>query len=123
MVVPASIYALLNYQDPQAINGWAIPTATDIAFALGILSIIGSRVPLQLKVFLTSLAIFDDLGAIIVIALFYTEQLSITSLVIAAVVLVILFGMNKRGVTSTSPYLFFGVVLWVAVLKLSLIHI
>ncbi len=117
MVVPASIYALLNYQDPQAINGWAIPTATDIAFALGILSIIGSRVPLQLKVFLTSLAIFDDLGAIIVIALFYTEQLSITSLVIAAVVLVILFGMNKRGVTSTSPYLFFGVVLWVAVLK------
>lgn len=117
MVVPASIYALLNYQDPQAINGWAIPTATDIAFALGILSIIGSRVPLQLKVFLTSLAIFDDLGAIIVIALFYTEQLSITSLVIAAVVLIILFGMNKRGVTSTSPYLFFGVVLWVAVLK------
>ncbi|QOL25288.1 Na+/H+ antiporter NhaA [Thalassotalea sp. LPB0316] len=117
MLVPASIYAMLNYQDPDAINGWAIPTATDIAFALGILSLIGSRVPLQLKVFLTSLAIFDDLGAIIVIALFYTEQLSITSLVIATVVLTTLFIMNKRGVTSTSPYIFFGVVLWVAVLK------
>lgn len=117
MLVPASIYAALNYQDPAAINGWAIPTATDIAFALGILSIIGSKVPIQLKVFLTSLAIFDDLGAIIVIALFYTEQLSITSLVIAAVVLVTLFVMNKRGVTSTSPYLFFGLILWVAVLK------
>ncbi|GLX82638.1 Na+/H+ antiporter NhaA [Thalassotalea eurytherma] len=117
MLVPASIYAALNYQDPAAINGWAIPTATDIAFALGILSLIGSKVPIQLKVFLTSLAIFDDLGAIIVIALFYTEQLSITSLVIAAVVLVTLFVMNKRGVTSTSPYLFFGLILWVAVLK------
>jgi len=117
MLVPASIYAALNYQDPAAINGWAIPTATDIAFALGILSIIGSRVPLQLKVFLTSLAIFDDLGAIIVIALFYTEQLSVTSLVVAAVVIAILFTMNRRGVTSTSHYLFFGIILWVAVLK------
>lgn len=117
MLVPASIYAALNYQDPAAINGWAIPTATDIAFALGILSIIGSRVPLQLKVFLTSLAIFDDLGAIIVIALFYTEQLSVTSLVVAAIVISILFTMNRRGVTSTSHYLFFGIILWVAVLK------
>ena len=117
MLVPASIYAALNYQDPAAINGWAIPTATDIAFALGILSLIGSKVPIQLKVFLTSLAIFDDLGAIIVIALFYTEQLSITSLVIAAAVLITLFVMNKRGVTSTSPYLFFGLILWIAVLK------
>lgn len=117
MLVPASIYAALNYQDPAAINGWAIPTATDIAFALGILSIIGSRVPLQLKVFLTSLAIFDDLGAIIVIALFYTEQLSVTSLVVAAVVIAILFTMNRRGVTSTSHYLFLGIILWVAVLK------
>jgi NhaA family Na+:H+ antiporter len=117
MLVPALFYVALNYDDVDAINGWAIPTATDIAFALGILSVIGSKVPLQLKVFLTSLAIFDDLGAIIVIAIFYTDQLSMMSLVISAVVLSILFIMNKRGVTDTSPYLFFGVVLWIAVLK------
>ena len=117
MLVPALIYAAFNYQDPEALNGWAIPTATDIAFALGILAIIGSKVPLQLKVFLTSLAIFDDLGAIIVIALFYTDQLSLLSLVVSAVVLSILFIINRRGVTDTSPYIFFGVVLWIAVLK------
>lgn len=117
MIVPALCYAALNYNDPEAIRGWAIPTATDIAFALGILSIIGSKVPLQLKVFLTSLAIFDDLGAIIIIALFYTEQLSLTSLVVSAVVLVTLTILNRANVTSTSPYIFFGVVLWIAVLK------
>ena len=117
MVIPALCYAALNYQNPEALKGWAIPTATDIAFALGILSIIGTRVPLQLKVFLTSLAIFDDLGAIIVIALFYTDQLSLLSLIVSAVVLSILFGLNRKGVTSTSPYIFFGIVLWVAVLK------
>ena len=117
MLVPALCYAVINWQDPAALGGWAIPTATDIAFALGILAIVGSRVPLQLKVFLTSLAIFDDLGAIIVIALFYTDQLSVMSLVVAAVVLSILFGLNRKGVTDTSPYIFFGIVLWVAVLK------
>ena len=117
MLVPALCYSVLNYQNPDAINGWAIPTATDIAFALGILAIIGSKVPIQLKVFLTSLAIFDDLGAIIIIALFYTEQLSLSSLIIAAAIIAILFVMNKRGVTETSPYIFLGVVLWVAVLK------
>ncbi len=117
MVVPAMCYAALNYKDPEAINGWAIPTATDIAFALGILSIIGSKVPLQLKVFLTSLAIFDDLGAIIIIAIFYTEQLSLTSLVTSLVILVILAALNRNNVTSTSPYIFFGIILWVAVLK------
>lgn len=117
MLIPAFIYAGLNYNNPSALNGWAIPTATDIAFALGILSIIGSRVPLQLKVFLTSLAIFDDLGAIIIIALFYTEQLSLTSLVVSAIVILGLFIFNKRGVTSTAPYIFLGVVLWAAVLK------
>ena len=117
MIVPALCYVAFNYNDPEAINGWAIPTATDIAFALGILSIIGSKVPLQLKVFLTSLAIFDDLGAIIVIALFYTDQLSAMSLIFAAVILTTLFIMNKRGVTSTAPYIFLGIVLWVAVLK------
>ncbi|WP_155866770.1 Na+/H+ antiporter NhaA [Colwellia sp. PAMC 21821] len=117
MLIPALCYVAFNYNDPDAINGWAIPTATDIAFALGILSIIGSKVPLQLKVFLTSLAIFDDLGAIIVIALFYTDQLSLLSLVVAASILAILFVMNKRGVTNTAPYIFLGIVLWIAVLK------
>ncbi len=117
MLVPAICYAIFNYDNPDALNGWAIPTATDIAFALGILSLIGSRVPLQLKVFLTSLAIFDDLGAIIVIAIFYTEQLSLTSLFVSAVILITLFVLNKRGVTSTSPYIFLGVILWIAVLK------
>ncbi len=117
MVVPALFYIAFNYQNPDAIAGWAIPTATDIAFALGILAIIGSKVPLQLKVFLTSLAIFDDLGAIIIIALFYTEQLSLLSLVVAAAMLTILFTLNKQNVTSTSPYIFIGLILWVAVLK------
>ncbi|MFT5812709.1 MAG: NhaA family Na+:H+ antiporter [Psychroserpens sp.] len=117
MLVPALCYVAFNYNDPDAINGWAIPTATDIAFALGILSIIGSKVPLQLKVFLTSLAIFDDLGAIIVIALFYTDQLSLLSLVFAASILAILFIMNRKGVTNTAPYIFLGIVLWIVVLK------
>ncbi|NMP31244.1 Na+/H+ antiporter NhaA [Thalassotalea sp. M1531] len=117
MAIPALIYAAFNYQDPAAINGWAIPTATDIAFALGILALVGSKVPIQLKIFLTSLAIFDDLGAIIVIALFYTDQLSVTSLVVSAIVLAILWGLNKRGVKDTAPYIFFGIVLWIAVLK------
>ena len=117
MLMPALIYAGFNYDNVNALNGWAIPTATDIAFALGILAIIGSKVPLQLKVFLTSLAIFDDLGAIIIIALFYTDQLSTLALVIAASMLSILFVLNKKNVTSTSPYIFIGIVLWVAVLK------
>jgi len=117
MLIPALCYVMLNYQDEVAINGWAIPTATDIAFALGILALIGSKVPLQLKVFLTSLAIFDDLGAIIVIALFYTDQLSMLSLIVSAVLITILFGLNRRGVSSTAPYIFIGIVLWVAVLK------
>ena len=117
MLVPALCYVAFNYDDADAINGWAIPTATDIAFALGILSVIGSKIPLQLKVFLTSLAIFDDLGAIIIIAIFYTDQLSVMSLVVSAVVFTILFTLNKKGVTNTSPYIFWGVVLWIAVLK------
>ena len=117
MVVPALCYVAFNYDNPSALSGWAIPTATDIAFALGILAIIGSKVPLQLKVFLTSLAIFDDLGAIIIIAIFYTEQLSTLSLVVSASILIILFTLNKQEVTSTSPYILFGLILWVAVLK------
>jgi len=110
-------YLAFNYQNPEAMDGWAIPTATDIAFALGILALIGARVPLQLKVFLTSLAIFDDLGAIIVIALFYTEQLSVSSLVVSLVVIIFLFIFNRKGITDTAPYIFFGIILWVAVLK------
>jgi NhaA family Na+:H+ antiporter len=117
MVIPALCYVALNYDDPAALNGWAIPTATDIAFALGILAVIGSKVPLQLKVFLTSLAIFDDLGAIIVIAFFYTDQLSMLSLIVSAVMLAILFVFNRKGISSTAPYIFIGIVLWVAVLK------
>ncbi|MBL4900575.1 MAG: Na+/H+ antiporter NhaA, partial [Colwellia sp.] len=117
MAMPAMIYVAFNYENPSALNGWAIPTATDIAFALGILAIIGSKVPLQLKVFLTSLAIFDDLGAIIIIALFYTELLSMLSLVVAASMITILFVLNRQNVTSTSPYIFIGIVLWIAVLK------
>jgi NhaA family Na+:H+ antiporter len=117
MLVPALFYAALNYDDPVAIKGWAIPTATDIAFALGILAIIGTKVPLQLKVFLTSLAIFDDLGAIIIIAIFYTEQLSTLSLIVASIILTLLFSLNRQDVKSTSPYLFLGLILWVAVLK------
>ncbi|MEW6989543.1 Na+/H+ antiporter NhaA [Colwelliaceae bacterium 6441] len=117
MLVPALCYVALNYQDPAALNGWAIPTATDIAFALGILAIIGSKVPLQLKVFLTSLAIFDDLGAIIVIALFYTDQLSMLSLIVSAVMIATLFLFNRKGITSTAPYIFIGMILWISVLK------
>ncbi|WP_343043973.1 Na+/H+ antiporter NhaA [Thalassotalea piscium] len=117
MVIPALCYAAFNYEDGSALDGWAIPMATDIAFALGILALIGSKVPLQVKVFLTSLAIFDDLGAIIIIALFYTEQLSITSLTVSTVVIVSLFILNRKGVKDTAPYIFLGIVLWVAVLK------
>ena len=117
MLIPALCYVALNYDNLDALSGWAIPTATDIAFALGILAIVGSRVPLALKVFLTSLAIFDDLGAIVIIALFYTDQLSVLSLLVSASVLAILYILNNRGVTSTSPYIFFGIILWVAVLK------
>lgn len=117
MIVPALIYAAFNYQDPAAIKGWAIPAATDIAFALGILSLLGSRVPVSLKVFLTSLAIFDDIGAILIIAFFYTSHLSITALWVALGCTVVLFIMNLRGVLSTSLYIAVGVVMWVAMLK------
>jgi NhaA family Na+:H+ antiporter len=117
MVVPAGIYAYISWDNPEALNGWAIPAATDIAFALGILALVGSRAPLSLKVLLTAIAIFDDLGAIIIIALFYTSDLSILSLVIAAISLVGLAILNKMNVRSTIPYVLIGIVLWVAVLK------
>jgi len=117
MIIPALFYIAFNYNDPVAIKGWAIPAATDIAFALGILALIGSRVPVSVKIFLTSLAIFDDIGAILIIALFYTSKISLASLVLAAVCLIILFCLNKKGVMERSPYLLVGLVMWVALLK------
>ncbi|NMH60856.1 Na+/H+ antiporter NhaA [Alteromonas ponticola] len=117
MLVPALIYAYFNYDDPVAIKGWAIPAATDIAFALGVLMLLGPRVPLSVKVFLTSLAIFDDIGAILIIAFFYTSKISLTALIIVAVCVPILAILNKRGVLSTSPYILVGVIMWIATLK------
>lgn len=117
MAVPAAIYAAINAGDPAAIRGWAIPSATDIAFALGVLALLGSRVPQSLKLFLMTLAIIDDLGAIIIIAVFYTDNLSLSSLVVAAGAIIGLFVLNRRGVLNLVSYLLVGLVLWVAVLK------
>lgn len=117
MVAPASIYAFLNWGDDIAIQGWAIPTATDIAFALGILILLGDRVPAALKIFLVSLAIFDDLGAIIVIAIFYTDNLSVSALMVSGGCIVVLALMNKLDVVSKAAYLIVGAVMWVALLK------
>ena len=117
VVVPGLIYAMLNWGDPERLNGWAIPTATDIAFALGIMALLGKRVPLALKVLLTAIAIFDDLGAIIIIAVFYTADLSALSLVLAAVAIGGLVLLNMFGVRHVGAYILVGVVLWVLVLK------
>ena len=116
MVVPAAVYWFFN-REGVALDGWAIPTATDIAFALGVLSLLGPRVPVSLKVFLMTLAIFDDLGAIIVIALFYTSNLSTLSLTVASVALAVLVIMNRAGVARKTAYFLVGVVLWISVLK------
>ena len=117
MLVPASIYIWFNLGDSVAMDGWAIPVATDIAFALALLGSFGARVPVSLKVFLLTLAILDDLAAIVIIALFYSAALSPTMLVIGAVILGIAAAMNRMGVTRTSSYILLGVVLWIAVLK------
>jgi NhaA family Na+:H+ antiporter len=117
MLFPAAIFAALNWDDPIAMKGWAIPTATDIAFALGVLSLLGKRIPTALKAFLLSVAIFDDLGAIIVIAIFYTAELSLLSLVVAAVLIVGLAVLNRFGVVRPAAYILLGIPLWVAVLK------
>jgi NhaA family Na+:H+ antiporter len=117
MAVPAFIYAWLNWHDPVTLKGWAIPAATDIAFALGVLLLLGKRVPTALKIFLMTLAVLDDLGAIVVIAIFYTADLSPASLVVALSALAVLIVMNRRGVMSVPAYLFVGLVMWASVLK------
>ncbi len=117
MLVPALIYVYFNFDDPAAISGWAIPAATDIAFALGILTLLGSRVPTSLKIFLTSLAIFDDIGAIIIIAVFYTSKISMMALIVVACCLPVLAYFNKRNIESKSMYIIVGVIMWVAMLK------
>ncbi len=117
MVVPAAFYIFINIGDETAMRGWAIPTATDIAFALGVLALLGKRVPLSLKIFLMALAIIDDLGAIIIIALFYTVELSTLSITVAATSLTILVIMNRLGVAKKAAYIIVGVILWVSVLK------
>lgn len=117
IVVPAAIYAFINRHDPAAMKGWAIPAATDIAFALGVLALLGSRVPVTLKIFLASIAVIDDLAAIIIIAVFYTSELSVGSLLLALLFLSWLFILNRMGITARTPYLLLSAALWVAVLK------
>ena len=117
MLIPALIYIWFNYHDDIALQGWAIPAATDIAFALGILALLGSRVPVSLKIFLTSLAIFDDIGAILIIAFFYTSKISLTALITAAICIVVLYLLNSRNVASKSAYILVGLIMWTATLK------
>jgi NhaA family Na+:H+ antiporter len=117
MLVPALFYIALNRGDAAALRGWAIPTATDIAFALGVLALLGSRVPTALKAFLLSIAIFDDLGAIVVIAVFYTASLSMLALGVALLMIIVLALLNRCRVQRPAAYVLAGIVLWVAVLK------
>jgi len=117
MAVPALIYTWFNIDNSTYMKGWAIPAATDIAFALGILLLMGSRVPVSIKIFLTSLAIFDDIGAIIIIAIFYTANISFTSLVVVALCLPVLALLNRCGIGAKSVYVMVGIVMWVATLK------
>lgn len=117
MAVPALIYSAINSANPETLRGWAIPAATDIAFALGVLSLLGSRVPVSLKIFLTALAILDDLGAVLIIAFFYTADLSLIDLAMAGAILGVLFALNRFRVFNLAPYLILGVVLWIFVFR------
>lgn len=117
MAAPAALYAWINAGDAVGLRGWAIPAATDIAFALGILSLAGKAVPTSLKVLLTAIAILDDLGAIVIIALFYTENLNAQMLGVAALCSVGLIALNKKGVLHTAPYVLLGAIMWISVLK------
>jgi Na+:H+ antiporter, NhaA family len=117
MAVPAIVYLVINASSPDTLRGWAIPTATDIAFALGVLALLGSRVPVSLKIFLTALAIIDDLGAVAIIAVFYTADLSLAWLGAAALAFAGLVGLNQGGVERSAPYLLLGAVLWYFTLK------
>ena len=112
MLVPALIYIIINFDNAETLNGWAIPSATDIAFSLGVLSLLGKRVPLSLKVFLTALAIIDDLGAIVIIALFYSGDLSIKYLSLMLIAFIILLLLNKFNIKKFLPYLIVGLLLW-----------
>ena len=117
MLIPALIYLVFNSDDPSTWRGWAVPVATDIAFTLGVLTLLGTRVPISIKVFLTSLAILDDIGAIVIIALFYTAEISMTALMVAAGCVLVLVFLNNRNWVSHSSYMMVGVVLWIALLK------
>ncbi len=117
MAVPVAIFVAINHGNTLYLRGWAIPAATDIAFALGVMSMLGSRVPVSFKVFLTSLAIFDDVGAILIIAFFYTEELILAALLFAGAMIFVLFILNRLGVSNKTPYIIVGLMLWVAVLK------
>lgn len=117
MLVPALIYLWFNQADAVAVQGWAVPAATDIAFALAVLALLGDRVPLGLRIFLVSIAIFDDVGAIVIIALFYTSEVSLMGLAVVAACVPVLWMLNRRGVWERTPYLLIGSIMWVAMLK------
>lgn len=117
MAIPALIYVYFNYNDPVAVQGWAIPAATDIAFALGVLTLLGSSVPTSIKIVLTSLAIFDDVGAIVIIAIFYTDSISVIGLAVVVACLPILYMLNRSNVIEYSPYMVIGIIMWIAMLK------
>lgn len=117
MAIPALIYLVFNSDDPSTWHGWAVPVATDIAFTLGVLTLLGTRVPISIKVFLTSLAIMDDIGAILIIALFYTAEISVTALLVAAGCVLVLFVLNNKHWNSHSSYILIGTVLWIALVK------
>ncbi|MCI5138643.1 MAG: Na+/H+ antiporter NhaA, partial [Candidatus Electrothrix sp. AR1] len=117
MLLPALIYVIINMGDAQAMRGWAVPTATDIAFALGVLALLGSRIPNSLKIFLTSLAIFDDLGAVLIIAFFYTSKIAFLPLAAVLGCVMILSAMNKVNVIDKTPYILVGIVMWYATLQ------